>query len=226
MSVGRGRCPSGNPEFLSPEDILAVIEAVLIIAVEAWRRVLADGKLNDTHRRNERKIAGLLRHCMILVEGERSPRQPEMLILPEVGVTAEDEEMVIGSIDIQIFFSLRDASGLRLECKRVSSTTKDDCATLARRYINTGVLHFVGKYGRGNAWGVMVAFVIDGNVAASAALIGSYIAQYKNQPRHVLRDWTKETRFDLHGNLFKTCHRKLDGSPIELLHLFLPFPIR
>lgn len=225
MNVGRDRCPPRNTEFLAREDILAVIEAALKIAVEAWSRVLADGTLNDTHRHNERATAGLLRHRMILVEGERKPRRPQMKILPEVGVTGEDEKAVMGFIDIQIVYSLGDAPDLRLECKRVSSTTQDRCADLARRYVDTGVLHFVGKYGRGNAWGVMVAFVIDGNVTASGALIGRYIAERRNHPRHVLSDWTEETRFGLHGNLFSTRHRKMDDAPIELLHLFLPFPI-
>jgi len=172
-----------------------VIGAVLKIVAEAWNRVLRDDVLNDAHRRDEPATAGLLRHRMVAVEREREPRRPQMKIKPEVGVTAEDEEMVVGSIDIEIIYSLGDEPDLRLECKRVSTTKEDDHTTLAREYVAEGVLRFVGKYGYGQAWGIMVGFVIDGNSAGAAILIAQYITQYKNQPPHVLRDWAPEARF-------------------------------
>ena len=224
MSVGHGRYPPTAPQFLAAPDILAVIAAVLGIVVRAWDRVLLDGALSETHRRNEPATAGLLRHRMVLVECERTPRLPRMKIKPEVGVTSEDEETVVGSIDIEIIYSLGDEPELRLECKRVSSTKEDDDKSLAREYVAQGIMRFVGKYGRGHAWGVMVGFVVDGNAAGAARLIAEYITQYKNEPPHVLRDWAPEARFGPHDNLFNTCHRKVGGSPIELLHLFLPFP--
>lgn len=224
MSVGQGEHPPAPPQFVSVPDILAVIGAVLRIVVEAWERVLLDDALNEAHRHDEPATAGLLRHRMVLVERERNPRLPSMKIKPEVGVTSEDEETVVGSIDIEIIYSLGDEPDLRLECKRVSSTKEDDDKSLAREYVAQGVLRFVGKYGRGHAWGVMVAFVVDGNAAGAARLIAEYFTQYKNEPPHVLRGWAPEARFGPHRNLFSTRHRKVGGSPIELLHVFLPFP--
>jgi hypothetical protein len=182
MSVGHGRYPPTAPQFLAVPDILAVIAAVLGIVVRAWDRVLLDGALSEAHRRNEPATAGLLRHRMVLVECERTPRLPRMKIKPEVGVTSEDEETVVGSIDIEIIYSLGDEPDLRLECKRVSSTKEDDDKSLAREYVAQGIMRFVGKYGRGHAWGVMVGFVVDGNAAGAATLIGEYITQYKNEP--------------------------------------------
>ncbi len=225
VNVGTGQRPPAPPDFLRPEDtILPIIAAVLRIAAEAWNRVLRDGVLNATHRRDEPAIAGLLRHRMVIVEREREPREPELKIKPEVGVTAEDEEIVVGSIDIEVVYSLGDEPDLRVECKRVSGSEQDDAKGLAREYVKEGVLRFVGKYGRGHAWGIMVGFVVDGNVAAAVALLAQYITSYQNEPPHVLRAWGREARLGSHDNLFSTCHRKQGGSPIELLHLFLPFP--
>jgi hypothetical protein len=224
MSVGQAGHPPTPPQFLPTSDILAVIGVVLRIVAEAWDRVLRDRALNEAHRHNERATAGLLRHRMILVERKRNPRSPGMIIKAEVGVTSEDEEVVVGSIDIAIIYSFGDEPDLHLECKRVSSTKGDDDKRLAREYVAQGVLRFVGKYGRGHAWGVMVGFVVDGNAEGAAKLIAEKITQYKNEPPHVLRDWAPEARFGPHLNLFNTRHRKVGGSPIELLHVFLPFP--
>ena len=149
-----------------------------------------------------------------------------MKIKPEVGVTAEDQETVVGSIDIEIIYSLGDEPDLRLECKRVSSTVEDDPKALAREYVKAGVLRFVGKYGWGHGWGIMIGFVIDGNADAAAVLIAGYVREYRNQPAHLIRDWGEESRFGPHRHLFNTRHRKSGGSPIELLHFFLPFPAR
>jgi hypothetical protein len=202
---------------------LAVIAAVLGIVAKAWERVLRDRVLDQSHRHDEPATAGLLRRRMRIVERERTPRLPAMKIKPEVGVTAEDEEAVVGSIDIEIIFSLGDEPDLRLECKRVSSTSQDDPAALARQYVKEGVLRFVGKYGWGHAWGIMTGFVIDGNAPAASALVARYVQQYKNEP-HLERSWREERRFGPHRHLFNTRHRKRGGALIELLHLFLPFP--
>ena len=226
MSLGQGRNPSNAPEFVAASDILAVIAAVLSIVTQAWDQVLRDRVLADNHRHDEPKTAGLLRHRMINVEKERVPRLPRMKIKPEVGVTAEDQETVVGSIDIEVIYSLGDEPDLRLECKRVSSTREDDPTNLAREYVNEGVLRFVGKYGRGHTWGIMIAFVIDGKTDDAVALIATYVKDYKNQPPHLLQDWTKEDRFGSHRALFGTRHQKKSGSPIELLHAFLPFTVR
>ncbi len=223
MSVGTGRRPPTLPQLLGPPDILAVIGAVLEIIAGAWERVRQDGVLAETHRHDEPATAGLLRQRMVVVERERSPRIPNLKIKPEVGVTAEDGQTVVGSIDIEVIYSLGDEPDFRLECKRVSSMEADDPAGLARYYVGHGVLRFVGKYGWGHTWGMMIGFAIDGNSEAAALLIARYVKEYKNEPSHLLRDWAEEKRFGAYPYLFNTLHRKSGDSEIELLHLFLPF---
>lgn len=226
MNLGKGRYSPRVADFIAVPDILAVIGVVLRIVAEAWERVLRERVLEEAHRHDEPATAGLLRRRMVTVERERKPRLPQMTIKPEVGVTSEDQETVVGSIDIEIIYSLGDEPGLRLECKRVSITPQDDPTRLARLYIREGVLRFVGKYGSGHPWGIMIAFVIDGKADAAAVLIARYIREYKNQPPHLIRDWAEEARFGPLRHLFNTRHRKSGGSPIELLHFFLPFPAK
>jgi hypothetical protein len=224
MSVGKGRRPPATPRFVAEADLLAVIGAVLAVVADAWGRVLGEEAIGESQRHDEVTTAGILRRRMVIVERERKPRQPAMKIKPEVGVTAEDQETVVGAIDIEIVYSLGDEPDLRLECKRVSSTAEDDPKALARYYVREGVLRFVGKYGWGQAWGIMIGFVIDGNADGAAALIARYVRKYRNRPAHLISDWAVEPRFGPHRHLFNTRHRKSGGSPIELLHFFLPFP--
>jgi len=102
VNVGKGRRPPTAPQFLAATDVLAVIEAVLTIVAEAWERVLRERILSEAHRHDEPTTAGLLRARMIAVEAERSPRQPQMKIKPEVGVASEDRETVVGFIDMGV----------------------------------------------------------------------------------------------------------------------------
>jgi hypothetical protein len=150
-----------------------------------------------------------------------------MKVKAEVGTFSADSlEVPDGRIDIEIIYSLSEEPDLRLECKRVSATASDRPTALARYYVDGGVLRFVGdKYGRGHAWGVMIAFVIDGKFAGAATMIANQVAGYRNDaPPHVCRDWRREQRFGRHRHLFNTQHARAGGGErIELLHLFLPF---
>ena len=228
MSLADDRQTVSTPMFIDAHDIHAVLEAALRIVVQAWVAIRQDSELTDDHRTNEPGIAGLLCRRMREVEKNRAPRRPAMKVKAEVGTfSAASLEVPDGRIDIEIISSLSDESDLQLECKRVSTTASDRCTDLARYYVDGGVLRFVGgKYGRGHAWGVMIAFVIDGRFAEAATMIADYVAQYQNDaPPHVCRDWRREQRFGRHRHLFNTQHLRAGGGErIELLHLFLPFP--
>ncbi len=211
---------------MSAADMLAVIAVALRIVAAAWQNILANQELKQHHLNDEPKTAGLLRRRMVEAEKQRSPRKPAMKVKGEVGVYADDKEEPVGSIDIEIIYSLGDEPDLHLECKRVSRAEQYGPNALARYYVSGGVLRFVGKYGQRQSWGIMVALVIDGDINPAADLIARYIKDYKNEPKHLIRDWQAEKRFGLQGGLFNTLHRHLDGSSIELLHMFLPFPSR
>jgi len=219
-----------TPGLIAAADIHAVLEAALRIVVQAWVAIRRASELTDEHRTSEPRTAGCLYWRMCEVERNRHPRLPPMKIKAEIGTfSAELLEVPDGRIDIEIVYSLSDEPDLRLECKRVSATASDRRAKLAQYYVDGGVLRFVGgKYGRGHAWGVMVAFVIDGRFADAATTIAEYIADYHNEaPPHLSREWQPETRFGRHRHLFNTRHIQGCGPrQIDLLHLFLQFPRR
>ena len=224
--ISRGSVSESRPDFYQPVDLRAVVEAALAIAVAAWVRIRRQRLLREEHRRDEPRIAGLLYLQMVRSERERQPRWPRMKVKSEVGTfSGSDAEIADGRIDIEIIYSLDDEPDLRLECKRVSASTEDDRAKLARYYVDGGVRRFVGdKYGRGHPWGVLVAFVVDGKVTAAARLIADYVT--RDGQDHLL------SAFETAGlpprrHLFKTEHRQGGGTRmIRLLHLFLPFPRR
>ncbi len=207
-------------------DLRIVLETALAIVVRAWTRIRRERLLAEMHRRDEPRTAGLLYRHMVREERERQPRRPKMKIKSEVGTFSSDEvEIADGRIDIEIIYSLADEPDLRLECKRVSASTEDDRADLARYYVDGGVLRFVhDKYGRNHEWGLLVAFVVDGRFTAAARFIADYVT--RDAPDHLLSAF-QPAGSPPKRHLFKTEHRQGTGSrKIRLLHLFLPFPRR
>jgi len=173
-----------QPTLIAAPDIYAVIRAALHIVIGAWIQICRERLLTVEHRTSEPRTAGLLCKRMRSVERLRKPRMPAMKIKPEVGTfSCEDIELPDGRIDIEIIYSLSDEPDLRLECKRVSTTPGDGPRDRADYYIGDGILRFVGdKYGRGHAWGVMLAFVIDGKSTAAASFIATSVAGYTKAP--------------------------------------------
>ncbi len=224
--ISRRSVSEATPALYELADLETVLEAALRIIVRAWTRIRRQRLLSPAHRRDEPRIAGLLYHWMVHEERQRQPRRPQMKIKSEVGTHSAGElEIADGRIDIEIIYSLGDEPDLRLECKRVSASTEDDRADLARYYVSGGVLRFVGdKYGRGQAWGVLLAFVVDGRFMAAARFIAEYVT--RDDPDHLLTGFEPAGRSP-HRHLFETRHwQGRSDQRIRLLHLFLPFPRR
>lgn len=216
-----------EPQLIPQADLVAVIDAVLRIVTQAWLRIRRARLLTRTHRQCEVITAGLLYQHMCAMERARQPRRPRLKIKSEAATfSAPDQPTPDGRIDIEIIYSLADDPDLRLECKRISTSAEDDPTAKARYYVNGGVLRFVGnRYGRGHAWGVLIAFVIDGHFRPATELVGRYVAEYGNDPPHLAEAWRPATAFIPRRHIFSTTHIQ-DGGPrtIRLLHLFLPFP--
>ncbi|MBM4037071.1 MAG: hypothetical protein FJ290_01040 [Planctomycetes bacterium] len=216
-----------QPALIAAPDIHAVIRTALQIVIKAWIQICREKLVTVEHRTSERRTAGRLYQRMVRAEQERTPRTPWVRIKAEVATFSSDElEVPDGWIDMEIVHNFSGEPDLRLECKRVSTTPADGPRDRAAYYIGDGVLRFVGdKYGRGHAWGVMLAFVIDGKSAAAASFMAARIAGYTKAPLHVCAPWAPEDRFGRSRHLFRTAHLQGGGpSRIQLLHLFLPFP--
>lgn len=215
-----------RPALYEPADLQKVLEAALEIVVRAWIWIRRQHLLSELHRNDEPRTAGLLYRHMVRVERERQPRWPKMKLKTEVGTFSSGEvEIPDGRIDIEIIYSLDDEPDLRFECKRVSASTEDDRAELARYYVSDGVLRFVGdKYGRGHPWGALLAFIVDGRFDAAVRLIADYVT--RDDSPHLLSGFEPAGR-PPRRHMFQTSHRQGGGSQrIRLLHLFLPFPPR
>lgn len=223
--IPRSGFSEGPPDLYQPDDLRAVVAAVLEIVVRAWRAIRRRKLLTEEHRHNEPRTAGLLYHHLREQERNRLQRLPKLKLKHEVGThSAADLEIPDGRIDIEVIYSLDDEPDLRLECKRVSASSADDGTALARAYVGQGIMRFVAdKYGRGHTLGVLIAFVIDGLFAPAARLVADYAT--RDDPAHLVRVW-QPAEMSPRRHLFQTEHRQESGSQIRLLHLFLPFPRR
>ena len=217
--------------FLPPEEHEAfqsvLLARILDTTKAAWQQIIARGQVLASD--DENTISDRLAE-QINAEVDRSPPdgygfRTEWRIRRRSSPDATTRDV---ELDIVILYSWHGIRTIAVECKRVSNSVCDQRDVLGRDYVEKGVRRFVdGRYARGEALGLMYAFVLDGDCEGSATLIAAYLVKRETHPPHTCRPWRQETRFGSHANLFSTQHRQCGGPQlIELLHLFLPFPRR
>ena len=213
-----------EPGFLSPTDIMPVVEAALGVVAEAWRQLIAANKLTSRHRRCENLTSAELRYQMRLVESNRNPRLPPMKIRGEVETFGRRRVVrPSGRVDIEIIHSLSNENDLHIECKIVSNSQEDRPSGRATYYVDHGLFRFVaGRYASGLPWGILLAYVVDGETLGAIERVGRRVAARRGRLR-TIRDWARDHRFQGHEFLFSTQHRSGKDRQIDVLHLFLPF---
>lgn len=207
----------GKPTTTLSIDLIAT---VLDITIVGWSKVIANKETNTKDL--EPKIAGCLRRAMKQEKDLRPGLKNQIRIETEVGTLKSPESIEPeGRIDIKIIYSFDEAEYFGMECKRISSTGKED-RKLATKYVKNGVLRFVdGIYSSGHDWGAMLGFVIDRKTDDNIKLIQERINKYKKEIC-LERKWTIEKDFGSISNLYRTCHQqKNHNSLINILHLFL-----
>lgn len=207
----------GEPTTNLPIDIIAT---VLDITIVGWSKVIANKEVNTKDL--EPKIAGCLRRAMKQEKDSRPGLKNQIRIETEVGTLKFPESIEPeGRIDIKIIYSLVDEEYFGMECKRISSTGKED-RKLATKYVKNGVLRFVeGIYSSGHDWGAILGFIIDRKIDDNIKLVQERIGKYK-QDICLENEWSVENNFGSISNLYRTSHRqKYYNSLINILHLFL-----
>ncbi len=207
----------GQPTTTLSIDLIAT---VLDITIIGWSKVIANKEVNTKDL--EPKIAGCLRRAMKKEKDSRPGLKHQIRIETEVGTLRSPESIEPeGRIDIKIIYSFNEAEYFGMECKRISSTGKED-RKLTTKYVKNGVLRFVEEiYSPGHDWGAMLGFVIDKKINDNIKLVQERIDKYK-QDVCLEKHWIVEKDFRSISNLYRTSHRqKHHNSLINILHLFL-----
>src|SRR5574338_1014385 len=125
--IRRTKSSLGSPRLDLPRDVVAT---AIDLAVTAWPRVVASGRI--TVRSHENEIAGELSAEMEL---ERERRKVPFRIEEECGTRSPSARRPDGRIDIKITYSFLRAEYFGIECKRIRARR----AALARKYVDEGV---------------------------------------------------------------------------------------
>ena len=207
----------GEPTTNLPIDIIAT---VLDITITGWSKVTANQEVNIKDL--EPKIAGCLRRAMKKEKDSRPGLKNQIRIETEVGTLKSPESIEPeGRIDVKIIYSFNEAEYFGMECKRISSTGKEN-RKLTTKYVKNGVLRFVEEiYSPGHDWGAMLGFVIDQKIDDNIKLVKERMDKYR-QEISLEELWSIEKDFGSISNLYRTSHRqKSHNSLINILHLFL-----
>jgi hypothetical protein len=114
----------------------------------------------------ETAIARSLRNAMR--QAKNLSRALPCLIDREVVEDDPDSGEEKGRIDIRFTHGSDESVYFAFECKRLNVPTNGGCKSLAREYVEKGMMRFVtGKYATGLTQGGMIGFVMDGNSAAA-----------------------------------------------------------
>jgi hypothetical protein len=130
----------------------------------------------------------------------------------------EVEPNPVGYLDIAIlFFAQTDRLCFAMECKRLNVPREQGRATLAREYVENGMMRFVtGQYSPDLPLGGMVGYVMDGDTPAAYTAI---VEQIEQHAAPLLCDAAR-LRVIWQPTHFATEHARIE-VPIELRHLLL-----
>jgi hypothetical protein len=194
-----------------------IIATVLRLAASSWSHILTRREICEISTEND--IAGCLGKEMIVLKNRQFGRDALFRIDEESGTRSiVNPDKPDGRIDIKIIYSFVEAEYFGIECKRINDKGND----LAKKYVNKGLMRFVtGKYSPGHDWIAMIGFVIDGKSSQCIQRLTEYLAITRRRT-YMKEDWTPETNFGNHENLYRTRHNQRGkASPITVLHLFL-----
>lgn len=190
----------------------------LRILHDAWPPTAADSKVSRTA--DEDSISDVLRWKMVEAKNRLDP-VPEMKFLREPQSDRAELDTPLGLIDIMVSYTWDESTFLTIECKRITSTEN----SLAIKYVRNGIDRFTsGKYSPGHAFGIIVGYVICGDLDGCINRVSKTLA---SEP-------VSETGYDSHFGwqsdkelvegfeLFKTRHlQQVHQNTIELVHCFL-----
>ncbi len=202
------------------EYIRAIIKTVLEITIISWSYVLAQGEVCSSTQ--EPEIAGCLYREMYAEKRRRLGPKSVPRFEEEVGTRSSlNLRRTDGRIDFKVMYSFDEDEYFGIECKRISSNNNK----LVRKYVNEGLLRFIdGKYSLGHDWAAMLGFVVDGKSTECIKMVADYLTKAKGKNR-MKSDWTNETRFGPHRDLYRTRHHQRGRSSLmTVLHLFLTVP--
>ena len=143
----------------------------LRILYDAWPATAADSRVTKTT--DEDSISNVLRWQMVDAKNRLVP-VPDMRFEREPQSDDPELDNPLGLIDIKVLYTWHDETYLTMECKRITSTEN----SLALKYVRNGINRFAsGKYSPGHAFGIILGYVICGDLKSCADRISHTLAK-------------------------------------------------
>lgn len=137
-----------------------------------------------------------------------------------------DSVAVVGRKDIVVFprGTDREEIYLALEAKRLNAQRPSGFATLAPEYVSEGMLRYVeGKYAAAVQHGVMLGYVMDGNVPNAVASVDAIVkSRWKDLCMSSASGFSVSSARPANASIKESCHtRKIDTLEFRIHHAFL-----
>jgi hypothetical protein len=146
-----------------------LIPAIVSLVLDTWTALPKPTR--DDH---ETAISRSLRNAMR--QAKNLSRALPCLIDREVVEDDPESGEEKGRIDIRFIQGCDESVYFAFECKRLNVPANGGCKSLAREYVDEGMMRFVtGKYATGLTQGGMIGFVMDGKSATATAKVDEAI---------------------------------------------------
>lgn len=196
----------------------SVVVTTLEILHLAWPATTADSRVSAST--DEDRITDVLRWKMVDVKRKRKP--PSAIRFErETQSDRREVDTAYGLIDIRVEYTWNEETYLTMECKRLTSVGND----LARMYVQNGIARFAsGKYSAGHSYGIMVGYVICGNVEACKERIRKCLDKepLSSSGFDAHFGWKSDGAIVKNLPLYRSRHMQEQfNNNIELLHAFM-----
>lgn len=127
-----------------------------------------------------------------------------------------------GYIDFVVFFEINQDVYLAYECKRLNVAFPSGFKSLADKYVSEGVMRYVSaQYAEGLPLGVMIGYVIDGDVTSACAAVKTQITKVASKLHCYETPPTQDLPAISGITQFCTRHDR-KGAVIKIDHVILP----
>jgi len=199
------------------KDFINLEPDIIDLVLSVWE-IFKKPDINEIETRISRRFCESLRI-------EKNRRDLPFRIAPEHSLTDEEDFSEEGRIDICLLpsFSSQEDLYFAFECKRLRVKYDSGIKSLADEYTGKdGMMCFVSEqYGRGLPSGGMIAYVMDGKVAAAIASVKRSIDGRRAELRLKKGSGLDNSSLRPHFSTLKETLHSLKSHNLRLHHLFL-----
>ncbi len=208
----------GDPQQWSAAFPRTLIAPIVGLVVRSWETF-------DKPNRKDREVLITRRFRSHLIQRKNALRVLPVRIEREAVEDDTESGEERGRIDLRFTAasSCREDVYFAFECKRLNVPTKRGCKTLAREYVDQGMMRFVrGQYASRLRHGGMIGYVMNGDCSRAVGSLDRFVRDQRTSLM-ALRPYGLSESLVVRANpSVRQTYHQLSNRSFHIHHVFLP----